>query len=89
VGIKLYGTYQGSGKPHVWERGLNCQLRNTRLFWWREPSAFIIDGSGQEEDSFSLGVLWKPLIKTLEENTLNTLQYTQQAYNRKFKRVCR
>ena len=60
-----------------------------RLFWWREPSAFIIDGSGQEEDSFSLGVLWKPLIKTLDESILNPVQDTQQAYNRKFKKVCR
>lgn len=83
MGIKSYGTYQGSGKPHVWEHRKKGQLRNTRLFWRREPSAFIIVGSGQEEDSFSLGVLWKPLIKTLEENTLNPVQYTQQAYNKK------
>jgi hypothetical protein len=60
-----------------------------RLFWWREPSAFVIDGSGQEEDSFSLGMLWKPLINTLEEDTLNLVQYTQQAYNRKFKKLGR
>lgn len=71
----------------TWVKG---QLRNTKFFWCRETSAFIIDGSWQEEeDLFSLGVLWKPLIKTLEENTLNPVQYTQQAYNRKFKEACR
>jgi hypothetical protein len=60
-----------------------------RLFWWREPSAFVTDGSEQEEDSFSLGALWKPVIQILEENTLIPVPYTQQAYSRKFKKLCR
>jgi hypothetical protein len=39
--------------------------------------------------SFSLEALQKPLIQTLEENTLIPVPYTQQAYSRKLKKLCR
>jgi hypothetical protein len=48
------------------------------LFWWREPYAFIIDESGQEEDSFSLGVLWKPRGKHIESCTRHTTGLQQK-----------